>query len=136
MERGGTLIVQYQQGEYEGRNLPPYPAQATTNSRVTDETAAVAILAPNHPVFTFPNRISQADFAGWVQERSTYMPSTFDSHYATTLSMHDTGEPANPASLLTTPYGRGRYTYVTLALFRQVPAGVPGGVRIFANLLR
>ena len=135
--RGGNLVVQYGQNEMQAPGIMPYPVTlARPAARVTEEHAPVTITDPANPLLTTPNHITQADFAGWVQERSTYMPSTFDSHYATTLSMHDTGEPANPASLLTTPYGRGRYTYVTLALFRQVPAGVPGGVRIFANLLR
>jgi hypothetical protein len=82
-----------------------------------------------------PNKITQADFNGWVQERSSYMPSTFDSHYKTMLAMNDSGEPVNRAAILAAPYGRGAYIYVTLALFRQLPAGVPGGARIFANLL-
>ncbi|HVZ20458.1 MAG TPA: PIG-L family deacetylase, partial [Vicinamibacterales bacterium] len=88
MQDGGTMIVQYQQGVYETRNLPPYPAQAPTNSRVTDETAAVRILAPQHPVFTFPNRITEKDFDGWVQERNLYAFNTFDSRYTPLLESH------------------------------------------------
>jgi hypothetical protein len=83
-----------------------------------------------------PNRITNADFSGWVQERATYMPTTFDPHYHTMLRMNDPGEEPNSAGLLTASIGKGRYTYVTLALFRQLPAAVPGGARIFANLLR
>jgi len=135
--RGGNLVVQYGQNEMQEPGVMPYSIKlARPAERVTEENSPVTITDPSNVLLTGPNRITQGDFAGWVQERATYMPSTFDSHYATMLSMHDTGEPANRAALLTTPYGRGRYTYVTLALFRQVPAGVPGGVRIFANLLR
>lgn len=135
--RGGNLVVQYGQNEMQAPGIMPYPVTLSRPAaRVTEENSAVTVTDPSSVLLTTPNRITPADFQGWVQERSTYMPSTYDAHYATMLSMHDTGEPANPAGLLTTPYGRGRYTYVTLALFRQVPAGVPGGVRILANLLR
>ena len=93
VERGGTLIVQYQQGDYVERNLQPYPAAAERNSRVTDETAPVRILAPGHPVFTFPNRITTDDFSGWVQERNLYAWSSFDAQRYTPLL-----ETADPAS--------------------------------------
>jgi hypothetical protein len=137
VRRGGNLVVQYGQNEMQEPGIMPYPVTLSRPAeRVTEESSPVTITDPSNPLLTTPNRITQSDFAGWVQERATYMPSKFDAHYATMLSMHDTGEPANSAGLLTTPYGRGRYTYVTLALFRQVPSGVPGGVRIFANLLR
>lgn len=135
--RGGNLVVQYGQKEMQAPGIMPYPVTlARPAARVTEENSPVTITDPSNVLLTTPNRITQHDFDGWVQERSTYMPSTFDAHYATMLSMHDTGEAPNRAALLTAAYGRGRYTYVTLALFRQVPAGVPGGVRIFANLLR
>jgi hypothetical protein len=135
MERGGTLIVQYQQGEYEARNLPPYPAQATTNSRVTDETAPVTILAPGHPVFTFPNRISQADFAGWVQERNLYAFTGFDQRYTALLESHDPGEMPQNGAEVYADVGKGHYVYTAYAWFRQLPAGVPGAYRQFANLI-
>jgi hypothetical protein len=82
-----------------------------------------------------PNRIGAADFEGWVQERSVYMPSTFDPHYRALLSMNDPGEPPNNAAILVAPIGQGQYIYTTLSLFRQLPAGVPGGARLFLNLL-
>jgi LmbE family N-acetylglucosaminyl deacetylase len=135
MERGGTLIVQYQQGEYEARKLPPYPAQAPTNSRVTDETAPVAILAPNHPLFTFPNRITAADFAGWVQERNLYAFNTFDSRYVPLLESHDPGEMPQNGAEVYADVGKGHYVYTAYAWFRQLPAGVPGAYRQFANLI-
>jgi hypothetical protein len=89
MQRGGTLIVQYQQTDYEARNLPPYPAQAPQNSRVTDETAPVRILAPTHPAFTYPNRITTADFDNWVQERNLYAFNTFAAAKSTRGSEWD-----------------------------------------------
>ncbi len=135
MERGGTLIVQYQQGEYEARNLPPYPAQAPSNSRVTDETAPVTILAPQHPVFTFPNRITEADFRGWVQERNLYSFVTFDARYTPLLESHDPGEPPQRGGQVYAQVGRGQYVYTSYAWFRQLPAGVPGAYRQFANLI-
>jgi len=135
MERGGTLIVQYQQGEYETRRLPPYPAQAPTNSRVTDETAPVKILAPTHPVFTFPNRITEADFAGWVQERNLYAFNTFDSHYTPLLETADPGEMPQQGGEVYAQVGKGQYVFTAYAWFRQLPAGVPGAYRQFANLI-
>ena len=135
MERGGTLIVQYQQGEYETRRLPPYPAQAPTNSRVTDETAPVTILAPDHPVFTFPNRITERDFSGWVQERDLYAFNTFDSRYTPLLETADPGEMPQRGGEVYAQVGKGQYVYTAYAWFRQLPAGVPGAYRQFANLI-
>jgi len=133
---GGTLVMQYGQNEMERPGILPYaitlsrPAQ-----RVTDENAPVTILDPRSPLLTTPNRITSADFTGWVQERATYMPSTFDPHWKTVLRMNDPGEQPNDAAVLIAPVGRGVVEYVTLALFRQLPAGVPGGARLFLNLL-
>jgi hypothetical protein len=136
VKRGGHLVVQYGQYEMQQPGMMPYPITlARPAARVTEEDAAVRITDPASRFLTTPNRISSRDFDGWVQERSVYMPTTYDARYATALTMHDTGEPDNAAAILSTPYGNGRYTYVTLALFRQVPAGVPGGIRLFANLL-
>ncbi len=133
---GGNLVVQYGQYEMQAPGMMPYPITLSRPaSRVTEEDAAVEIVDADAELLNKPNRITQADFAGWVQERSLYMPSTFDGRYKTMLAMHDEGEAANPSSILTTPLGRGRYTYVTLALFRQLPAGNSGGIRLFANLI-
>ena len=135
--RGGNLVVQYGQNEMQQPGVMPYPISLSRPAaRVTDENAPVAFVAPRNPALDSPNRITSVDFAGWVQERATYMPTTFDSHYTAALQMNDPGESPNQAALLTTPLGSGRYTYVTLALFRQLPAAVPGAARIFANLLR
>jgi hypothetical protein len=136
VERGGTLIVQYQQGDYVDRNLQPYPAEAESNSRVTDETAPVKILAPRHPVFTFPNRITAEDFNGWVQERNLYAFTDFDRRrYTPLLETGDPGEAPQDTGELYAEIGKGRYVYTAYSWFRQLPAGVPGAYRQFANLI-
>jgi LmbE family N-acetylglucosaminyl deacetylase len=133
---GGTVVVQYGQTEMQTPGILPYPITlARTAARVTDETAPVRMLAPSDRLLTFPNRISAADFERWVQERAVYMPSSFDPHYRALLEMNDPGEPANRGAILVAPMGRGAYVYTTLALFRQLPAGVPGAARLFLNLL-
>lgn len=134
---GGTLVVQY--GAQNMNALPgltPYPLQwAPRAARVTMEQAPVTLLQPTHPLLTTPNKIGPADWTGWVQERATYMPSVIDRRYTPLLRMNDPDEPANDGGLLVTSLGKGRYVYVTLALFRQWAAGVPGGARILANLV-
>jgi hypothetical protein len=130
---GGTLIVQYQQTDYSGRRLSPFPAGG--NSRVTDETAPVRILDPQHPAFTTPNRITAADFEGWVQERNLYAWGTFDPQYTPLLETADPNEPAQRGGQLYARIGKGHYVYTSYAWFRQLPAGVPGAYRLFANLL-
>lgn len=134
--KGGRLVVQYGQAEMVLPGIMPYPVQLKRPAeRVTDETAPVTITDSQSPLLNSPNRITTGDFAGWVQERATYMPSTFDARYHTVFAMNDPGEQPNRAAILYAPYGRGSYIYVPLALFRQMPAGVPGAARIFANLL-
>jgi LmbE family N-acetylglucosaminyl deacetylase len=134
--RGGTVVVQYGQAEMQAPGILPYPITLSRPAeRVTDETAPVTVLDPGSRLLSFPNRITAADFAGWVQERSTYMPTTADPHYQRVLEMHDPGEPPNRNSVLVAPVGKGAYVYVTLALFRQLPAGKPGPARLFLNLL-
>ncbi len=136
VRNGGRLVVQYGQGEMQRPGIMPYPITLQQRAeRVTDENAPVTFTDPQSPLLNTPNKITQDDFKGWVQERATYMPSTFDSHYRSMLAMNDPGEQPNRAAILAAPYGRGTYIYVPLALFRQLPAGVPGGARIFANLL-
>jgi LmbE family N-acetylglucosaminyl deacetylase len=135
MERGGTLIVQYQQTDYVERNLPPYPVKSPGNSRVTDETATVHILLPGHPVFTFPNRITPRDFDGWVQERNLYSFGTFDERYKPLLESADPGEPAQLGGEVIADVGQGKYIYTSYSWFRQLRAGVPGAYRQFANLI-
>jgi hypothetical protein len=128
--------VQYGQYELMRPGMMPYSITIRNpHDRVTDENAPVTVLDPSAPVLNVPNRITQDDFTGWVQERALYMPYTFDAHYHPVLAMNDPGEEPNKGAILTAQYGRGTYVYVPLALFRQLPAGVSGGVRIFANLL-
>jgi LmbE family N-acetylglucosaminyl deacetylase len=130
---GGTLIVQYQQPDYVARKLTPFPAEMQT--RVTDENAPIKILQPEHPAFTFPNRIVASDWDGWVQERNLYAFSTFDPQYVPLLETNDPGEPVQRGGEVYAHLGKGHYVYTSYAWFRQLPAGVPGAYRLFANLL-
>jgi LmbE family N-acetylglucosaminyl deacetylase len=135
VEAGGTLIMQYNTlQDMSTKQLGPYPLPLT-GKRVTEEDARVTILAPQHPLMTTPNTIDQRDFDGWVQERGLYFPDGSDSHYEALLSMHDTKEAPLRDGLLYARYGKGHYVYCSLSLFRQLPAGVPGGVRLLANML-
>jgi hypothetical protein len=111
----------------------PFPAEMA--SRVTDETAPVRILKPDHPLFTFPNRITEADFNGWVQERNLYAFTTFDKRYIPLLESGDPGEPPQRGGEVYARVGKGHYVYTAYAWFRQLPAGVPGAYRMFANLI-
>ncbi|HXD16177.1 MAG TPA: PIG-L family deacetylase [Vicinamibacterales bacterium] len=137
LQRGGTLIVQYQQQEYANRKMPPFPAGPPTNAnpRVTVEDAPVKILVPTHPAFNFPNKITDADFAGWVQERNAYAFSMFDARYVPLLETADPGEPPVRGAEVYAEVGKGRYVYTAYSWFRQLPAGVPGAYRQFANLI-
>jgi LmbE family N-acetylglucosaminyl deacetylase len=133
VKNGGTLLVQYQRPEYAQRKLTPFPTQM--GSRVVDENAKITILDPAHPVFNFPNKIVDADFAGWVQERNLYNFTNFDPAYKPLLEAHDAGEPEDKGGLVIAEIGQGKYVYCSYAFFRQLPAGVPGAYRLFANLL-
>jgi hypothetical protein len=133
VERGGTLIVQYEQGDYAQRGLAPFPGDI--GPRVTDERAAVTILQPSHPRFTFPNRITDADFRDWVQERNLYAFGKFDAKYLPLLQASDPGEPPNQGGELYAELGKGRFVYSAYSWFRQLPAGVPGAYRLVANLI-
>jgi LmbE family N-acetylglucosaminyl deacetylase len=134
--RGGTLVVQYGQYEMMRPGAMPYPITINRpHDRVTHEDAPVTMLDENARVLREPNRIIQADFADWVQERSLYMPRSFDERYTPVLAISDPGEPLNRGAILVAPIGRGTYVYTTLAFFRQLPAAVPGAARLFVNLL-
>jgi hypothetical protein len=102
---------------------------------VTDEHAAVRVIDPSSPLLATPNKIGESDFANWVQERSSYMPHTFDKQYHALFSLNDPNEPPNDAAVLVAPIGKGTYIYTTFAFFRQLPAGNPGAARLFINLL-
>ena len=131
VKNGGTMIVQYQLPVYQ--NLLPFPAKM--DARVTDENAKVTILKPADPIFNFPNKITDEDFKGWVQERNLYAFSTFDANWKPLLESHDEGEAENKGGLVVAEIGKGKYIYCSYAFFRQLPAGVPGAYRLFANLL-
>ena len=140
VEAGGTVIAQYNRpGNLLTENLGPYPLSiqgAAPALRVTDETAPVTLLAPDHAALNTPNKINPADFDNWVQERGAYFPSKWDeAHYTALLGMSDPGEAALRSSILVAKYGQGHYVYTGVAFFRQLPAGVPGAYRLFANLL-
>ena len=133
VDRGGTLVVQYQQNDYIAKKLLPFPAEMA--SRVTDENAPVEILQPTHPVFTFPNTITAADFSGWVQDRNLYAFTKFDPKYIPLLATADRGEAPQTGGQVVAEIGKGRFVYTSYAWFRQLPAGVPGAYRQFANLV-
>ena len=133
---GGTLIVQYQQTDIARPGASPFGLTFTRPAdRVTEEDAPVTVLRPDAPLLTSPNRITADDWRDWVQERALYMPRTADAALQPLLGMNDPGEPQNPNALLVAPLGKGTYVYTSLALFRQLPAAVPGAARLFVNLL-
>jgi LmbE family N-acetylglucosaminyl deacetylase len=137
VEGGGVLVVQYNTNNRIApliAPLGPWPFDIS-QKRVTDETAAVAFAPPTHPALTTPNKIDGHDFEGWVQERGLYFADKWDPRYDTPLAMHDAGEPPLPGGLLWARHGKGVFVYTGLAFFRQLPAGVPGAYRLFANLL-
>ncbi len=134
--RGGTVIVQYNKYEYPDGGFAPYPlAMRRPHDRVTDPEAAVTFLDSDHPLLSTPNRITSNDFDGWTQERGLYFLSEWDDRYTPLLEMADPGEEPNHGSLVVTQVGDGAYVYTGLALFRQLPAGVPGAFRLLANLV-
>lgn len=133
---GGNLIVQYNRenlGQVKN-TIGPYPF-AVANIRVTDEQAAVHFLQPEHPVLNFPNKITDKDFEGWIQERGIYFAGQTDPAYETVLSMKDPGEQEQKGSLVIAGYGKGKFVYTGLVFFRELPAGVPGAYRLLANII-
>ena len=133
---GGTLLMQYNTGvgDFNKDDLTPYHAQLS-RARVSVEEAPVEILAPNDPVFHYPNQITPRDFDGWVQERGLYFMDNWDDHFKPLLASHDPGESEQKGGLLLAHYGKGVYIYTGYAFFRQLPAGVPGAIRLYVNLL-
>jgi LmbE family N-acetylglucosaminyl deacetylase len=135
VKAGGTVVVQYNTtADLKTKNIGPYPL-AFARDRVTDETAEVKILASDHPVMNTPNKISAADFNNWVQERGLYFPNKWEAAYTAILSCHDPGEPALDGGLLVAKSGKGYFIYTGYSWFRQLPAGVTGAYRIFANMV-
>lgn len=137
VSRGGTLVVQYntsRRWSTLSSAIGPAPFEVG-RGRVTDETAAVTLLEPKHRALTRPNRLTEADFDGWVQERGLYFVETWDPSYTPLLELADPGEEPQQGSLIVARHGRGHFVYTGLSFFRQLPAGVPGATRLFANLL-
>ena len=137
VEQGGRLVVQYNTNSFVGpltASLGPYPLEIG-RQRVTDETAAMTPVDPNHPLLRTPNRLGPADFEGWVQERGLYFASKWDERYQPVFGMNDVGEEPLRGGLLVARHGKGTFVYTGLAFFRQLPAGVPGAYRLLANIL-
>nr|WP_256534118.1 PIG-L family deacetylase [Lewinella sp. JB7] len=137
VRRGGTLIVQYNTNRglrVKESELGPFPLELSRD-RVTVEEAPVKILAPNHPALNFPNKITAADFEGWVQERGLYFPDKWAPEYTPLLGSSDPGEEEHAGGLLVARYGSGHFVYTGYSFFRELPAGVPGAYRLFANLV-
>jgi LmbE family N-acetylglucosaminyl deacetylase len=135
VEGGGNVIVQYNTSDgLQNTRLAPYSLKLT-HDRVTDENALMTLLVPDHPAFTTPNHIVPSDFDGWVQERGLYFPGEWDDHFTPLLACNDPGESPKNGSLLVAHYGKGYFVYTGLAFFRQLPDGVPGAYRLFANLI-
>lgn len=135
VNNGGTLIVQYNKQEFANGNFAPYPVKMAGNLRVTDETAPITILEPQHPLFNTPNKITEADWKGWVQERGLYFLSEWDKQYTPLLAASDETGAVLKGGELIAPHGKGHYIFTGYAWFRQFPAGVPGAYRLFANLV-
>ncbi len=135
VEGGGTVVAQYNRPNgLRTSRLAPYDLRLS-DARVTDENAPVTFLAPDHAVLTTPNKITSADMDGWVQERGIYFPTRWDPHFTPILALGDSGETPLQGGLLVAKHGRGHFIYTGLVFFRQLPAGVPGAYRLFANLV-
>ena len=133
--RRKLVILVYTQAQFISGAFPTYPKPESRPFRVTDESANVTILKPDHPRFTFPNKITDRDFEGWVQERGAYFLGDWDSHFQPLMACHDPGEPDLKGGEVIAEYGKGLYVYTAYAWFRQLPKGVPGAYRLVANLV-
>ena len=138
VEQGGNLVVQYLKSNQVGIKavkVGPYKFSVNSGKRVSQENVPVQFTLPNHIVLNTPNKITSADFENWTQERSTYQLDNFDAHFEAPLTMNDKGEAPSNGSLLIAPYGKGNMVYVSLVLFRQLPAGNPGAYKLLANII-
>jgi hypothetical protein len=133
-KNGGVVIVQYNTGEYD-HDYGPYPLSLGSAERVVNETDPVRLLMPSSPLLSWPNKITAHDFDGWVEERGHGFIETWDPRYEALLETHDPDEAPQKGGLLYARTGKGAYIYVAYALYRQLPDGVPGAYRLFANLL-
>lgn len=135
VEKGGTVIVQYNTPEFD-HNYGPYPyVMSGDPEEVTDEKSVVKILDPKNPVFNWPNKITEKDFDGWIEERGSKFLQSWDPKYTALVETHDTGQPEQKGGLVYARYGKGVYIYNAYAFYRQLPLGVPGAFRLFANML-
>jgi siroheme synthase len=136
VRKGGTMIVQYNTNRTlkVEENLAPYELKLS-RQRITDENAEVTFLAPNHELMNYPNKIEKSDFDGWVQERGLYFPGEWSDEFTPLFSFEENGEGPMEGSLLVAKYGEGHYIYTGLSFFRELPAGVPGAYKLFANML-
>jgi hypothetical protein len=135
VKNGGTLVVQYSKSyDLVVNNIGPYPIELS-HDRITVEEAPLKFINPSISVLNYPNKISQSDFEGWVQERGLYFADQWDPKYEPVLSGNDPGETPLEGGLLVTDYGKGVFIYTGYSWFRQIPAGVPGAFRIFVNLI-
>lgn len=135
VQNGKTMIVQYNTlDDLVTKDMSPFPLKISRD-RVTEENAEVRLLAPNHPVLNYPNKITPDDFKGWKQEQGLYYPSEWDSNFTPILSANDQGEKPKNGALLVAKYGKGNYVYTGLSFFRELPEGVPGAFRLLANII-
>jgi len=135
VKNGGNLIVQYNTNhQLKTENFAPYELKLSRD-RVTDETAIVTFLAPEHEILNAPNKITELDFENWVQERGLYFPNEWGSEFTSILACNDPGEESLKGALLVAKYGEGNYIYTGLSFFRELPAGVPGAYRLLVNLI-
>ena len=136
VENGGTLVVQYNQYDMPRGDFGPYPFTINRpHDRVTVEEASITFVDPDHPAINTPNKISEADFEGWVQERGLYFMGDWDERYTPVLASNDPGEDPKLGGMMVAEIGQGRYVYTGYAFFRQLPAGVPGAYKLFSNLI-
>ncbi|MEY3600613.1 MAG: hypothetical protein RLZZ463_1390, partial [Bacteroidota bacterium] len=134
-KQGGNVLVQYNTtADLKSVQLGPYPL-TIGRDRVTDQNAEVLFSKPNHPMLQHPNPLTPDDFQGWIQERGLYFPSQWDKNWESLLQMKDRDTGILESALLVAQYGKGRWTYTGLSLFRQLPYGVPGALKLFANLI-
>jgi hypothetical protein len=134
VRNGGSLIDQYNVTDGNLAPIGPYPFKIGRD-RVSVEESPVAFPNPANPLLHTPNEITEKDFDGWIQERGLYFASEWDAHYQTVLESHDPGEKALAGGMLYTRYGKGVYIFSGYSWFRELPAGVAGAYRVFANLL-
>jgi hypothetical protein len=135
VKNGGTYVVQYNVNRgLLTEEIGPYPMKLSRD-RVTVEEANVTLLNPTHPILVTPNKITANDFNGWIQERGLYFANEWDDNYTPILEMNDPNETLSQGSLLVADYGKGKFIYTGLSFFRELPAGVPGAFRLFANIV-